>query len=83
MGRPDIQRGVAIARVDWLSASIGDYSGSLWSASGGINYQAFKDVGFGLSYDNIDLNVDVDTGDWRGKVETRQHGPRLAVTAVW
>lgn len=29
-------------RVDWLSASIGDYSGGILNASAGINYQAFK-----------------------------------------
>ena len=74
---------VALARIDWLSVSIGDYSGSLWSASAGINFQAFKNVGFGLSYNNFDLNVDVDKADWHGQVETRQHGPRLTVTAVW
>ena len=74
---------VATVRADWLSVSIGDYSGSLWSASGGINYQAFKNVGFGLSYSNFDLNVDVDKNDWHGQVETRQHGPILSVTAVW
>jgi len=38
---------------------------------------------FGLSYNNFDLNVDVDKSDRHGKVETRQHGPRLTVTAVW
>ncbi len=74
---------IANVRGDWLSVSIGDYSGSLWSASAGINYQAFKNIGFGLSYNNFDLNVDVDKGDWRGKIETRQYGPRLTVTAVW
>lgn len=74
---------VANARIDWLSVSIGDYSGGLWSASAGINYQAFKNVGIGLSYNNFDLNVDVDKDTWHGKVETRQHGPRLTLTAVW
>ncbi|MCP4044855.1 MAG: hypothetical protein GY732_02555, partial [Gammaproteobacteria bacterium] len=74
---------VASARVDWLSVSIGDYSGGLWSASAGINFQAFKNVGFGLSYNNFDLNVDVDKNDWHGEVRTRQHGPRLVVTATW
>ena len=74
---------VASAHVDWLSVSIGDYSGGLWSASAGINFQAFKNVGFGLSYNNFVLDVDVDKSDWHGKVETRQRGPRLMVTAVW
>lgn len=74
---------MAVARADWLSVSIGDYSGGLWSASAGLHFQAFKNVGFGLSYNNFDLNVDVDKNDWHGKVESRQHGPRLTLTAVW
>jgi hypothetical protein len=74
---------LVIARADWLSVTFGDYSGNLWSASAGINYQAFKNVGFGLSYTAFDLSADVDKNDWHGKVGSEQHGPRLTVTASW
>lgn len=74
---------VLITHLDWLSASIGDYSGGLWDAEIGINYQAFKNVGFGLSYKGFMLDVDVDKGDWHGRVEFNQGGPALSVTATW
>jgi hypothetical protein len=69
--------------IDWLSATIGDYSGSLWDSSVGFNYQAFKNVGFGLHYAGFILDVDIDKGDWRGQVDFNQRGPMLSMTATW
>lgn len=71
------------ANLDWLSASIGDYSGGLWDIQAGINYQAFKNIGFGLQYKVFLLDVDVDKSDWRGEANLDQSGPMLSVTAVW
>jgi hypothetical protein len=71
------------ARVDWLSVSIGDYSGGLWNAQVGIHWQAFKNIGFGLTYNAFELDVDVDKSDWRGSADISQNGPFLAVTAAW
>jgi len=70
-------------RVDWLSASIGDYSGSMWDAQAGINYQLFKNIGFGLYYKGFLLDVDVDNGNWHGRADLDQHGPLLTVSATW
>jgi hypothetical protein len=74
---------VFLARVDWLSASIGDYSGGLWNANAGINWQFSKHFGVGLSYQTFTLDVDVDKSDWHGKAEADQHGPMLSLTASW
>ncbi len=74
---------IFFTRADWLSASIGNYSGSLWDVQAGFNYQAFKNVGFGLSYMAYLVNIDVDKTDWRGGVEMNQYGPVLSVTATW
>ena len=71
------------ARVDWLSANIGDYSGGLWDANAGVNFQAFDKIGFGLYLQAFSLNVDVDKDDWRGKAEFKQLGPMFTVTATW
>jgi len=71
------------ARLDWLSADIGDYSGGLWNTQVGIHWQTFKNIGFGLYYNGFVLDVDVDKDDWRGKAEAKQHGPWLAITANW
>lgn len=71
------------ARLDWLSASIGDYSGGILNASAGINYQAFKNIGIGIYYNSFNMDVDVDKNDWRGKAKTTQNGPFIALTATW
>ena len=71
------------ARGDWLSVTIGDYSGSLWDGQLGINYQAFKHVGFGLHYKGFLLDVDIDKASWHGSAEFEQRGPLLSVSASW
>ena len=70
-------------RIDWLSATISDYSGSLWDAQAGVNYQAFKNIGFGLYYKGFVLDLDIDKSDWQGRADLNQHGPLLTVTATW
>jgi len=71
------------ARIDWISASIGDYDGSLWNSSIGINYQAWRHVGFDLAWQYFNLNINVDKDDWRGGVDMTYSGPVLAVTFGW
>jgi hypothetical protein len=70
-------------RVDWLSASVGDYSGSLWNASAAINWAVFEHFGVTAAWNFFKLDVDVDKSDWRGSVKSEQNGPYLAVTAYW
>ena len=67
------------ANIDWLSATIGNYSGGLWDAQVGINYQAFKNIGFGFDFKAFLLDVDIDKDDWHGKTEFNQTGPALSV----
>ncbi len=70
-------------RVDWISANVGDYDGTLWNTVVGVNYQAFRHVGFDLSYQYFNLNLKVDSADWLGEVDMRYSGPMLSVTANW
>jgi len=74
---------MATARIDGLYVDIGDYKGGLWNSSLGVQYQAFRHVGFLLAYQVIRLDVDVDKSGWRGAVELTYKGPFLAVTANW
>lgn len=71
------------ARLDWLSASVGDYSGGLWNTQVGINWQTFEHFGIGLYYNAFLVDVDIDKNDWHGKAESTQHGPFLALTINW
>jgi hypothetical protein len=70
-------------RVDWISANIGDYDGTLWNANAGVNFQAFRHVGFDLSWQYFNLNVNVDKTDWNGGVDMTYNGPVLSVTFGW
>ena len=70
-------------RLDWFGASFGDYSGDLWNAEAGINFQPWKHVGFGLSYQFFRLAVDVDKSDWRGATDMTYKGPFVSLSANW
>ena len=70
-------------RVDWISADIGDYDGTLWNAAVGVNFQAFRHVGFDLSYQYFNLNLKVTKTDWNGGLDMTYSGPVLSVTGNW
>lgn len=70
-------------RVDWINANIGDYDGTLWNANVGVNFQAWRHVGFSLSYQYFNLNLKVDKSDWRGGMDMTYSGPMVSVTANW
>jgi opacity protein-like surface antigen len=69
--------------VDWFSADIGEYSGSLWNAAAGAEYQLSKNFGLSLAYQFFRIDVDVDSGNWKGAVEVSFEGPFVSVTATW
>ena len=57
--------------------------GDMWNANLGVNFQAWRHVGFDLSYQYFNLNVNVDKGSWRGGVDMTYSGPVISVTANW
>jgi len=71
------------ARVDWISASIDEYDGSLWNTAVGVNYQAFPHVGFDLAFTYFDLNLNVDKSVWQGGIDMSYSGPVFSVTTNW
>ena len=62
------------ARLDWLSADVGEYEGQMINASIGFNYKIFEHVGLGLNYNYFELDVTVNKSDWRGNVQTTYDG---------
>ena len=56
-------------RVDWISADIGDYDGTLWNVSAGVGYQLSRHFGVDLSYEYFNLDLGVNSSDWRGGAE--------------
>lgn len=76
-------RWLLTASVDWLSASIGKYDDTLWNASAGVNYQVTDHFGLDLSYQFFSLDAGISDTDWNGRINLRQNGPLLALTANW
>jgi hypothetical protein len=76
-------RWMVSTRLDWLGASIGDYSGGLWNANAGVTFQAWRNLGFSFSYQLFKLDVDVKKSDWRGGADLTYNGPFLALHVNW
>lgn len=70
-------------RADWISANIDEYDGTFWNAIIGVNYQAFRNVGFDLSYQYFTLDLGVDKPSWRGSADLSYTGPMLSITGNW
>ncbi len=71
------------ARLDLLSADVGDYDGSLVNFSLGLNFRAFEHVGVGLNYNYFELDVGIDKSDWRGDIEIVYKGVYGYVSAYF
>ena len=71
------------ARLDWFSADIDTYDGTLINASAGVNYQIVENFGIGASYNLFRLDVGVDDNDWRGEVTTSYQGLFIHASAYW
>ena len=70
-------------RVDWIGASIGDYSGHMWNTSVGVGYQPWRHVGFDLAWQYFNVNISADKEDWKGGADMTYSGPVLSVTFGW
>ena len=70
-------------QLDWLSASVGDYSGSLLNGAIGVQWQLMKNVGVSLKYQGFQLNGDITKNSWRGGAELENRGALLSITANW
>jgi len=71
------------ARVDWLSANVGKYDGSLWDAAVGVNYAFTDHFGLSVEYVFFNLDVNIDDNDWQGSANIKNNGPIVALTANW
>jgi len=68
------------ARLDVFAISIGDFSGSLWDITPGVQYQLFNNVGLALNYRYIKIGAKFDTADWKGDVDIIFQGPSFTIT---
>jgi hypothetical protein len=70
-------------RVDWLSANIDPYDGTLTNVGLGVNFQATRNFGIGLSYNDFDLDVVVDDSGWDGQVVMSYEGLYAYLSFYW
>lgn len=69
-------------RVDWMSADVSDYDGTLWNVDAHVQYQMFDHFGVGLAYRYLKFELaanDSKSGDWRTEID--YSGPMLFFTA--
>jgi opacity protein-like surface antigen len=71
------------ARVDWLSASIDNYSGDIWNISAGVNYGLTDHFGIGLKYQYFEIAARLKEPRWRGDVKWSFTGPFLYLSGYW
>ena len=71
------------ARLDLLSADVGDYDGLLVNTSLGLNFQAFEHFGIGLNYNYFKLDIGIDKSNWRGDIETVYDGVYLYASVYY
>jgi opacity protein-like surface antigen len=71
------------ARLDFLSANIDEYSGSLTNAAAGLSFQATRHLAIGLDYNYFKLDVDVESGNWKGAADLERSGPFLFLAGSW
>ena len=70
-------------RLDWFSASFGEYGGTMTNASIGLNYQVFKNAGIGLNYNAFILDIDVNKTNWRGNANISYEGLYAYLSFYW
>jgi hypothetical protein len=69
------------AAIDWFGIKVGEYSGGLWNLTPGVNFQAFKNIGFSVNYHYINYYADVTQDRWNGSFDMSFQGPSFGVNA--
>ena len=65
------------ARFGWLSLSYDKYDGRLFSARSALEWRAWTNVGFGVAYQYVDVDVDVEGSRSVERYDLKFHGPIL------
>jgi hypothetical protein len=77
------QKWLLSTRADWLSASLGKYSGSIWNIAADAKYSLNENFGIGLAYQHFSLDGRIKDSGWRGEIGTKYSGFRLYFSAFW
>ena len=69
------------ARYDRFALEVDQYRGDISSTGLDLQYQAFRHVGFGLGLRTLEITLEAEEDDFRGKIESRFNGPILYMNA--
>lgn len=69
------------ARFDRFALEVDQYRGDITSLGLDLQYQAFRHVGLGIGVRTLDIELEADKDDFRGKIESRFNGPIFYVNA--
>jgi len=76
-------RWLLYSRLDWFSADLDDFAGTIWNFAAGANLQITEHLGIGLSYQLFELDGTLREEHWSGSFRTRLTGPNLHITGFW
>lgn len=68
-------------RFDRFALQFDGYRGDISSLGLDLQYQVFRHIGFGIGVRTLDVEVEADEDDLRGKIESRFNGPIFYVNA--
>jgi hypothetical protein len=68
-------------RFDYFALEVDQYEGEITSIGLDLQYQPFRHVGFGIGIRTLDVQLEAEEEDFRGKVESRFNGPIFYVNA--
>lgn len=71
------------SRVDWLSLSYSQYSGSITSVSADLMYQPFRHLGFGVAFRSLFVDFTSTNSGWNGKIKQSFQGPLFYANATF
>lgn len=71
----------ASARFDWLSLSIGDYSGRVLNSQATVAYRVHRNFDVGLTYRLVNYRLKVNRDNWTGQVDYNFRGPAIFLQA--
>ncbi len=77
------EKWAATIRLDWLSASVGDYDGHIINSAINVGYAVTDHFGIGFAYNFFEIDLKVDDPDWNGRITSRFDGPYLSLTGYW
>jgi hypothetical protein len=70
-------------RIDWLSADVGKYNGTIWNAAASADYRLTEHFGVGLAYQHFVIDGGIKDSGWRGNIRTQFSGLHLHFTGYW